>query len=193
MALRGDPPAGSIEPWSGDYEYAYKLVKQINYMNQGKYLPLRPDLDYRDGVDTDFCILVAGHPEDPIDKEIEHIKKKVEAGAEAIITQMIFSEKDYVKYVSSLRKAGITIPVLPGIRPLTTLKQAESVEKFFNLPVNDELKKGLKEQGEEFGIRYFSKMVKKLRMYGAPGVHLFILNDVELVEKIIENVKSVYS
>src|SRR3989338_305897 len=98
LALRGDPPAGAKdEVWDGDYEYAYLLVNQLKRLNHGKYLP-RKNVDTEDsrpGIKTDFCIIVAGHPEDPVEKEIEHLKAKIEAGAEVIITQMIFSFKEY--------------------------------------------------------------------------------------------------
>ncbi len=193
LALRGDPPAGAKdEEWEGEYRYAYLLTKQISELNKGRYLP-RKNIDegeFRDGVKTDFCIIVAGHPEDPIKEEVKHIKAKVNSGAEVIITQMIFSFEDYKDYVENLRRNNIKLPVIPGIRPLIGLKPAESVEKFFGSKVNDELKKGLKEasndkEAYEFGINYTSKMIKKLEDYGAPGVHLFVLNDVELVEELI--------
>jgi len=188
LALRGDPPAGSSEAWSGDYKYAYKLVKQIAWMNKGQYLPLHEGQEYRDGAKTDFCILVAGHPEDPTEDEIEHMKAKVDAGAEAIITQMVFSFDEYKTYVENLKKAGITIPVLAGIRPLISLKQAESAEKFFGLKVNDELKKGLEKGNKEFGLEYFSKMIRELKEYGAPGVHLFVLNDIDTAKELLAKV-----
>ncbi|MFH2027507.1 MAG: methylenetetrahydrofolate reductase [Nanoarchaeota archaeon] len=195
LALRGDPPAGAKdEVWDGDYKYAYKLVKQISELNKGHYLP-RKNFDkgeFREGVKTDFCILVAGHPEDPIEQEIKHMKAKIEAGAQVIITQMIFSFEEYKGYVEVLRENGIDLPVIPGVRPLTNIKQAQSIEKFFNLPVNEELKKGLEDkndhEAEEFGLDYAVDMINKLKVYGAPGVHLFVLNDVELVEKLLERV-----
>lgn len=192
LALRGDPPAGAKEEaWDGDYIYAYKLVKQISELNNGHYLP-RKNIDsgeFREGVKTNFCICVAGHPEDPIEEEIEHIKAKVEAGANVIITQMVWSFEEYDKYVKSLRENGIDLPVIPGVRPLTHIKQANSIEKFFNLPVNEELKAGLKdksdEEAEEFGLQYTADMIKKLKEAKAPGIHLFVLNDVDMVDKLL--------
>ena len=192
LALRGDPPAAAKdEKWDGDYRYAHLLVKQISDLNNGKYLP-RKGVDtgeFRVGLKTDFCILVAGHPEDPISDEVKHMKAKVDAGAEAVITQMVFSFEDYKSYVEGLRKAGIKLPVIAGIRPLVSLKQAESVENFFGLKVNDELKKGLADEGKEFGLGYAAEMINKLKEYGAAGAHLFVLNDTELVDEIMERVK----
>ena len=196
LALRGDPPVGhKNEEWDGDYKYAYLLVKQIKDMNNGIYLPrVNIDQGSRKGAKTDFCIIVAGHPEDPTKEEIEHIKVKVNAGAELIITQMIFSFEEYKEYVGNLRKNGINLPVIPGLRPLISYKQAESVKDFFNLEVADELIKGLKEaktdgEAREFGIAYTADMIKKLKEYGAPGVHLFILNEIELVEGLLKKIK----
>ncbi|MBU1975917.1 MAG: methylenetetrahydrofolate reductase [Nanoarchaeota archaeon] len=193
LALRGDPPAGAKdEEWDGDYKYAYRLANQINNMNQGKYIP-RKNFDkgeFREGFATDFCILVAGHPEDPIDKEVEHMKCKIESGASVIITQMIFSFDEYKNYVEGLGKAGIDLPVIAGIRPLLTYKDIESCEKFFGLKVCDELKSLLKDktaaEARKAGIRYTVDLIKKLKGFGAPGVHLFVLNDVDLVSELIE-------
>ena len=197
MALRGDPPAGAKdEKWDGDYKYAYLLVKQINDLNKGRYLPRKgfDDREFREGVKTDFCIIVAGHPEDTVDEEVKHIKAKVDAGAEVIITQMIFSFEEYKGYVENLRKNGIKLPVIPGIRPLTNFKQAESVEKFFGLRVTDALKEVLKkaksdEEAYKLGIEYTTNMIRRLKEYGAPGVHLFVLNDVDLIEELLSKIK----
>ncbi|MFH1408894.1 MAG: methylenetetrahydrofolate reductase [Nanoarchaeota archaeon] len=185
LALRGDPPAGSPEEWKGDYAYAYLLIEQIKSMNQGHYLPREIEHGQRNGSKTDFSILAAGHPEDPILTEIEHVKKKAEAGAELIITQMVFSFENYRSYVESLREAGITLPVIAGLRPLISLEQAESAERFFKIPVGDVLKDGLRHQGKEFGISYSVDFIKKLKAYGAPGAHLFVLNDAEIVLEIL--------
>lgn len=191
LALRGDPPACHKESWDGDYRYAYLLVKQINDMNKGIYLPrINVDESSRTGLKTDFCIVAAGHPEDPIDEEIEHVKAKIKAGAEVIITQMIFSFEEYKEYVESLRKNGIDVPIIPGIRPLTNFKSLESLEDFFKLSVNKDLKKNLKnakteKEAYEVGMQYFTEMIKKIRNYGAPSMHLYVLNDIGLVEELL--------
>jgi methylenetetrahydrofolate reductase (NADPH) len=189
LALRGDSPAGSKEGWKGEYKYAYLLIKQIKRMNEGIYLPRNPtEGEFVQGVKTDFCILAAGHPEDLIEEELKHIKTKIDAGAEAIITQMIFSFNDYKKYVEALRKTEINVPVIAGIRPITSLKQAESVENFFKVKVCDELKNGIKKTGKDFAIEYFIDLIKRLRNYKTPGVHFFVLNDVELVKELLEKI-----
>lgn len=195
LALRGDPPAGTKEPWNGDYRYAYLLVKQLSDLNKGIYLPTPLKEENRKGEKCDFCILVAGHPEDPFEEEKIHIKSKVDAGAEVIITQMIFSFEDYKKYVENLRKIDIKLPVLAGIRPIVSYKQGKSVENFFGIKVPDKLKEELeklendKKKSREFGISYFADMIKKLKEYGCPGVHLFILQDFPVIDEIIEKLK----
>jgi len=194
LALRGDPPAGAKdEVWDGDYKYAYNLVEQIKNLNKGNYIP-RKNIDkgeFREGIKTDFCIVVAGHPEDPIEEELKHIQAKVDAGANVIITQMIFSFEEYKEYVDALRKNNINLPVIPGIRPLISTKQSDSVEKFFGLKVNEELKTNLKQakteqEEKQAGLTYTSEMIKKLKEYGAPGIHLFVLNDIDLVDEILD-------
>ena len=103
---------------------------------------------------------------------------------------MIFSFEEYQEYVDRLRENDINLPVIPGVRPLINYKQAESVEKFFKLKVSKELKQGLKGKSDKesynFGVNYTIDMIKKLKEHGAPGVHLFVLNDVDLVEDLIK-------
>jgi methylenetetrahydrofolate reductase (NADPH) len=197
LALRGDPPAGAKdEEWKGDYKYAYLLAGQINQMNNGKFLPTPTmKVDVRDGLPTDFCIIVAGHPEDPIEDEVEHLRHKINAGAEVIITQMIFSFEEYKIYVENLRRFGINLPVLAGVRPLVQYSQADSAQRFFGLKVADELIDGLKEREDKeeawkFGINYTVDMLQKLKGYGCPGVHLFVLNDTKLIDDLLPRITS---
>ncbi len=192
LALRGDPPAGQKEQWTGDYKYAYLLIRQIKNMNNGIYLPrVNRDKSMRQGLKTDFCIIAAGHPEDLFDEELKHIQAKINAGAQVIITQMIFSFEAYKKYVENLRKNNIKLPIIAGLRPVTSLKQIESVESFFKLTIPDKLKNGLRnarndKESYEFGINYTLEMIKKLKDYGAPGVHFFVLNDLEIAKRLIK-------
>lgn len=187
LALRGDPPIGSDEAWDGDYKFAYQLCSQVREMNNGIYLPRGGEQGKRDGRKTDFAIFVAGHPEYATQKEVEFIKEKIKNGAEAIITQMIFSSKDYLKYVRELRKSGIKIPVICGIRPITTVKQAELLEKHFHIQVPNSLKKGIKKSGPSFTIAYFFDMISKLKKMDCSGVHMFILNDFYIAKEILKS------
>jgi len=193
LALRGDAPAGQKDAaWDGDYHYAYLLCQQISAMNDGRYLPrINVDESSRPGLKTGFCILVAGHPEDPPAAEIDHLRAKIAAGGQVIITQMIFSCDEYDAYVANLRAHGIVLPVIAGFRPLVSIGQAESAENFFKLKIPDELKRGLKEAASEeaahaFGVEYAAEQIRRLREGGAAGAHLFVLNDVDLVLEILD-------
>lgn len=193
LALRGDAPAGQKDAaWDGDYHYAYLLCQQVSAMNNGRYLPrINVDETARPGFKTGFCLLVAGHPEDPPAAEIEHLRAKIAAGGQVIITQMIFSCEEYATYVANLRSHGIDLPVIAGFRPLVSLAQAESAENFFKLKIPDELKRGLQEAASEeaahaFGVAYAADQLRQLRARGAAGAHLFVLNDVDLVLEMFD-------
>ncbi len=190
LCLRGDPPAGmDKKEFVGEYPHAYLMVKQIRNLNNGIYLDRVHGI--REGPKKDFCLAVAGHPEDVIADEIRHMKAKVESGADFIITQMIFDVDTYKKYRDALRAAGIKIPIIPGFRPLTSFKQAESAERFFDVkvpsPLMEELKKldGNDEESYRFGIAYAKNVIAGFRKE-APGVHLFTLNDKKLILDILE-------
>jgi methylenetetrahydrofolate reductase (NADPH) len=194
LALRGDPPIGTtMDEWKGEHRFAFQLVKQISDLNKGMYLP-RQMLDkgeFREGLKTDFCIGVAAHPEEnDLDKEISYLKLKVEKGAEFAITQMIFDAQLYKKYIELARKNNINIPIIPGVRPITKFKQITFTENLFKVKINEDFKqkiKGLDEQNTyDFGVNYTIDLCKRLKKYGAPGIHLFLLNNVELGKKILE-------
>lgn len=189
LALRGDPPTGVREEKKGPYDYAFQLVKQIKGMNEGKYLPrVNEGKKFREGVKTEFCIGVAVHPEEKnLGEEINFFKKKVEEGAEFGITQMVFSAEDYVNYRDKTREEGIEIPIIPGVKPLTKLVQAEFVERSFKVKVPEELKKVLEKEKEE-GIEFTVELCKELREEEAPGVHLFVLQDIDLAREIIKRI-----
>ncbi|MFH1848836.1 MAG: methylenetetrahydrofolate reductase [archaeon] len=186
LALRGDPPAGSDQHWSGEYHYAYRLAEQVRNMNHGIYLPLQNDDSPRTGLRTDFCIIVAGHPEDQIKDEIRHLRCKINAGASLVITQMVFSFEEFRSYFEGLRSEGIDIPVIAGIRPLVNLNQARATETFFGLKVNERLKQGLGgDSARDFGVGYTIDMIRRLKECGAFGAHLFVLSDLELAGQIL--------
>ncbi len=176
LALRGDPPAGVNEEWRGDYKYAYQLVRQIKDMNKGIYLPVMGKKEPRHGIKTNFIVGVAGHPEN---FHPEYIKAKVNAGADFIITQMVFSFDEFKGYVDALRKHKIKLPVIAGVRILKTVEQIESTERFFGIKVNDELRRSNWKD-------YYKELVLKLKGYDCAGVHFFCLNDFESVMEVLE-------
>ncbi|MCB0620856.1 MAG: methylenetetrahydrofolate reductase, partial [Saprospiraceae bacterium] len=139
LALRGDarPFEGKFIAEPGGHPYALDLVRQIVEMNQGKYL----DPNIENGEKTDFCIGVAGYPEKHFESanlklDLQYTKAKVDAGADYIVTQMFFDNARYFEYVDLCRKAGIEVPIVPGLKPLTRKYQLSSIPRLFfvNMP-----------------------------------------------------------
>ncbi|MFH1544617.1 MAG: methylenetetrahydrofolate reductase [archaeon] len=192
LALRGDPPTGVKEEKKGPYDCAWQLVRQIREMNEGHYLVRKGEKEFREGEKTDFCVGVAAHPEENLDEEISFLKKKEEEGAEFAITQMFFSAGDYVNYRDKASEEGIEIPIIPGVKPLTKYRQAEFVENSFKVKVPKELKEMLKDSDEEKarenGIEFTAELCRELKKEKAPGIHLFILQDVDLAREVIKRI-----
>lgn len=189
LCLRGDPPAGMDKTiFQGEYNYAYKLVDHIKRLNKGVYLDHD---DPSDSVHRDFCVAVAGHPEAPWNEEQVYIKSKVDAGADFIITQMIFDAASYCRYRDNLRSIGVDIPVIAGYRPLTRFKQIKTTEEFFGINVPEHLKHELQARSKdipaswEFAVNYSRQTIEELKANGASGVHLFILNNRNLINGIL--------
>ncbi|MEZ4985380.1 MAG: methylenetetrahydrofolate reductase [Saprospiraceae bacterium] len=142
LALRGDARQfeGKFVPEEGGHEYAIDLVRQIANMNQGKYL----DSNIDNGASTDFCIGIAGYPEKHFEapnREIDlaYTKAKIDAGANYIVTQMFFDNQKYFDYVDACRAAGITVPIVPGLKPLTKQYQLNSIPRLFHIDMPSDL------------------------------------------------------
>jgi methylenetetrahydrofolate reductase (NADPH) len=195
LAVLGDPLPGEPETTpdpATHNRYACELVKQISDMNQGKYLPL-PDRDEasRKGVETDFCIGIACYPEaDDPEKELFIMGEKTKAGADFAITQMVFSAETYAAYIDRLKGTGIDIPVIPGVRPVTCMKHVEAAENIFGARVPTSLKEQLRGVTESFARRicldFSVGLIDSLKDAGAPGAHMFTLNDVDMARDIME-------
>ncbi|HII17512.1 TPA: methylenetetrahydrofolate reductase [Candidatus Woesearchaeota archaeon] len=193
LALRGDPPEMSDEAeWKGDYAYAHQLVSQIAAMNRGEYLCRRGKDDesasFHEGIPTDFCIGVAAHPEGQEDN-VQHLKEKVDAGAEFAITQMVFDVNLYASFVSACRKEGIAIPIIPGIWPLDKKWKILAAQEKFGATIPKPLAQRLLSQDdhEEFrknGMLATVELCRAFKQAGAPGVHLFLFLDAVLAKEI---------
>ena len=196
LAILGDPIPGEPEVLLGQDThniYASEWVGQIQAMNNGQYLALKAGGEPRGGVKTDFCIGVAAYPEaSDMEKELMIMGEKVRQGADFAITQMVFDAKAYFDYVELLRGRGIDIPVIPGIRPVTTAEHVRAAEEIFSANVPQHLKNGLKgleaDAAKELCIDFSVNLCQQLKDGGAPGVHMFILNDVEIAEKILARI-----
>lgn len=195
LAVLGDPLPGEPEKvldQKSHNRYACELVKQISDLNQGRYLALPDDNEHhRNGVRTDFCIGVACYPEaeDP-GKELFIMGEKVKAGADFGITQMVFDAKIYTDYLDRLRENEINIPVIPGIRPVTCMEHVHAAETTFGANVPGSLKEKLKnsnnDAAREICTDFSVGLCNELKSVGAPGVHMFTLNDVDLAKEILE-------
>jgi methylenetetrahydrofolate reductase (NADPH) len=130
LALRGDPPNGEkrFVPVKGGYEHSSELVSQINDLNMGRYL----DQNLQNARKTHFCIGVAGYPEKHaeapnLERDIEMLKHKVDSGAHYIVNQMFFDNAVYYRFVDACRKAGITVPIIPGLKPIGSKRDLATI------------------------------------------------------------------
>ncbi len=195
FAVRGDPPSGkgNFIPEKDGYAHASELVQSISDMNRGIYLN-----SSEISIPTNFCIGVAGYPEKhseapDFDTDLRHLKEKVEKGADFIITQMSFDFEAVKNFVEKIREAGVKIPVIPGIKPVTSLKQVGIIPKTFGIKMPQELIEAVnnaKTKKEEFaqGIKFMSGFVEKLLDYGFPGIHLFTMGKGASSAALLESV-----
>lgn len=196
LALRGDALQfdSKFVPEPGGNAYALDLVKQVDDMNHGRYL----DENIENGQKTNFCIGIAGYPEKHfeapnMESDLAFIKQKVEAGAEYIVTQMFFDNKKYFEYVESCRNAGIHIPIVPGLKPLTKMYQLSSIPRHFyiNLPedlVSAFLSAKTMEAKRQVGIEWCVAQSQELKAAGVPCLHYYTMGDVDTIKKIAESV-----
>ena len=142
LLLRGDAPKNEavFEPEENGHAYAIDLIKQTVNLNNGIYL----EDDIRDGNKTNFCIGVAGYPEKHFEapnlqSDLNYLKMKVEAGADYITTQMFFDNKKYFDYVKNCREMGIEVPIIPGLKPITSKRQLTVLPRTFHVDIPTEL------------------------------------------------------
>lgn len=196
LALRGDPikTESTFVPEENGHAHAIDLVKQIVRMNQGIYL----DDEITEASPTQFCIGVAGYPEKHFEAlnmktDLYYLKAKVDAGADYIVTQMFFDNKKYFEFVNLCRENGINVPIIPGIKPITTLKHIQFLPKTFHIDFPEELADELvkcKSDSEvkELGIEWAVHQSKELIANGAPCIHYYTMGKSESVKRIAQQV-----
>lgn len=184
LALRGDNQKGErhFEPEPKGNSNALELVQQIKNMNSGIYL----DKEQKNNVETKFCVGVAGYPEKHIDapnlkSDLNFLKRKIDAGAEFITTQMFFDNQRYFDYVEQLKAMGLDIPVIPGIKPLTSKNQLYTLPKIFNIDLPEELVNEVEkckddEAAREVGIEWCVNQCKELQAAKAPVLHFYTMS-----------------
>ena len=138
VALRGDAIPGQrfFIPEPDGFSHSSELVAMIRHLNDGQYL----DPTVKNGLSTDFCVGVAAYPEKHfeaanLDVDIQHLKRKVEAGADYIVTQMFFDNQQYFRFLDRLREAGITVPVIPGLKPISSQRQIDLLPRSFHIDI----------------------------------------------------------
>ena len=195
LALRGDSMTGEkrFTPTPGGYRYASELVEGIrNYQGSSSYRRSR-------GLDTEerfFCIGVGAYPEKHfeapnLETDIANLKKKVDAGADYIITQMFFDNQVYYDFVSKCRAAGITVPIIPGLKPLSTARQVNTLPEAFSLDIPVELTEEMRKAGEdkaaayEIGTEWCTMQCKDLIAHGVPAVHFYTMGKSENIVSIL--------
>jgi methylenetetrahydrofolate reductase (NADPH) len=187
LALRGDPikTEPAFIPTEGGNKNALELVEQIERLKRGIYL----DDDVKDAEPLDFCVGVAGYPEKHFEApnlmlDIAHLKKKIDAGAEYIVTQLFFDNTKFFRFVDLCREAGITVPIIPGIKPVSKLTHIHFMPKFFHVDLPDNLALALMKcttdkQVAEVGTEWAISQCKELVSAGVPCIHFYTMGKSE--------------
>ena len=196
VALRGDAVKSEIyfKPEKEGHAYASELVTQISNLNKGIYL----DEDLQNSTKTDFCIGVAGYPEKhmeapSLDSDIHFVKQKIKNGADYIITQMFFDNKKFFDFVAKCRAAGITVPIIPGLKPIATKKHLNLIPHRFSLELPDDLimevvKAKDNEAVKQIGIEWCTQQSKELIAAGIPVLHYYSMGKAENVKAIAKEI-----
>lgn len=196
LALRGDARQfeGKFVKEENGHNYAVELVQQIVGMNKGVY----QDPNIENGNPTDFCIGVAGYPEKHFESpnmelDLEYTKAKIDAGASYIVTQMFFDNKKFFAYVDACREAGITVPIIPGLKPLTAAYQLNSIPRRFYVNMPDELVKAVNrvksaEEVKQAGIDWCIAQSKELKAAGVPCIHYYTMGDAKTIREVVEKI-----
>ena len=195
LILRGDPMKNekSFVPEPGGHNYAIDLVKQTMNLNRGEYIE-----DDLNGIKTNFCMGVAGYPEkhyeatNPL-SDLKHLKAKVDAGAEYIVTQLFYDNEKYFQFVKNCRDMGIDVPIIPGLKPITTKRQLTALPRIFNIDIPealnlDMLKCKTDEEAAHIGEQWTIYQSKELLKGGAPCLHFYTMSKVDGFVRIAKEV-----
>ena len=194
LIIRGDAAHNEtfFEPEPDGHNYSIDLLKQIVNLNNGIYL----DDDIRNGGKTNFCLGVAGYPEKHFEApnmktDLEWLKEKVCAGANYIMTQMFFDNQKYYDFVKRCRENDINIPIIPGLKPLTTLKQLSVLPRIFHVDIPDDLaKEALRcksnEDVEKVGTEWLLQQSKELKAFGVPVLHYYTLGKPRVIKNVVK-------
>jgi len=184
IALRGDPLKGQTK--FTPHPDGFKNASELTAFIRARY---------------PFCIAVAGYPEGHIespDKETDwnNLFRKVTAGADFIITQLFFDNRDFFTFESAMRKRGLSVPIIPGIMPITNYNQIMRFTQMCGAKIPEEVARELgqirndQEAVQEYGVAYATQQCKELIAHNVPGIHFYTLNKSKATRRVIENLKS---
>jgi methylenetetrahydrofolate reductase (NADPH) len=195
LVLRGDAARNELafEPEANGHKYASDLLKQVVNLNSGIYL----EDDLKDTHKTKFCVGVAGYPEKHFEApnmqtDLLYLKAKVDGGADYIVTQMFFDNAKYYAFVKACRDIGITVPIIPGLKPVYTKKQVTILPKTFyiDLPAelsNEMLKCKSDADVEKVGTEWLLLQSKDLKKNGVPVLHYYTLGRPHIVANVVKD------
>jgi len=196
VALRGDALPGQrffIAEADG-FSHSSELVSMISKLNQGHYL----DPTVKNGLATDFCVGVAAYPEKHFEAanlqtDIDYLKRKVEAGADYIITQLFYDNNKFFRFVDECRQAGITVPIIPGLKPMSTKRQIDLLPRSFHIDIPQELvtlmqKARNNDEAYQIGIDWSIRQSHELLEHGAPAIHYYTMAKPDNVCQVVKSV-----
>lgn len=194
LVLRGDPikSEGTFVPEADGHHYATDLLEQVHNMNEGTYL----DDTMEHATHTNFCIGVAGYPEKHfeapnIKSDLRWLKKKIDMGADYIVTQMFFDNEKYFKFVKDCRAVGINVPIIPGLKPLTTKRQINVLPRIFHIDIPEALADEIEkcknnEEAKQVGVEWSIQQSKELMEFGVPVLHYYSMGKSDTVLRVAE-------
>ena len=192
LAIRGDD-SGYRKPLDHGRtrnEHATDLIRQISEMNRGNYLE-----DLLDADPTDFCVGAAGYPEKHFEApnlktDVHWVKKKVEAGAEYIVTQMFFDNRHYFDFVDECRAQDIHVPIIPGLKILTMKKHLQTIPRTFYCEVPPEFSEAIesapKGKVSEVGVEWTLQQARELLDRGVPSVHFYVMQNARATNLLLD-------
>lgn len=195
LALRGDSRRTErrFAPHPDGHAYADGLVRQIAAMNRGEFV----DGEVENCHHSKFCIGVAGYPEKHSEApnmatDIENLRRKIDSGAEYIVTQMCFDNQRIFDFIERCRAAGITVPIVPGLKPFTTKSQLTVLPQTFHVDLPEELVKAVSQCKDnravkQVGIEWATMQARELKAAGLPVIHFYTMSRTDNVAEIVKN------
>ena len=195
LLLRGDTKKLDSQQRAMDsHKYASGLQEQVNNFNLGKGFDGSEFTPSDEPFSYGMACYPEKHEESPnMESEIYYTKKKVDDGAEYLVTQMFFDNRKYFEFVDKCRAAGINVPIIPGIKPVHLKSQLTVLPRIFRTDIPEELEKELRkcendEHAKELGVEWCIKQCKELVDAGVPSVHFYSMNAVDSVRRVAQQI-----